>query len=228
LDKLVAGVLMHLFARPELRVGVVGHRLNQLPEAIRPSLQETIGRLFAVIELVGAEAGAGRFTLLSALAEGTDRYAANAALARGWALESPLPFSVKRYEKDFSERASKLEFRALMKKARKVSPHPQNDGDDDAGYGGVGARIASHCHVLLAVWNGAAAKGPGGTAHVIALALGAGAPVLWLSLSSRTPTRLLPPAKKAARRGDLDKDLRRGLLERFAVVEAPDELTVDV
>ncbi len=219
---------MHLFARPELRVGAVGHRFNQLPEAIRPSLQDTIGRLLGVIELVGEDSGAGRFALLSALAEGTDRYAAQAALARGWALEAPLPFSVKRYEKDFGERASKSEFRALMKKARKVSSHPENDGDDDAGYGGVGRLIASQCHVMLAVWNGAAAKGPGGTAHVMSLTLAAGAPVVWVSLTGRTPTNLLLPAKKAARRHDLDKALRRGLQERFAVAGAPAELTVDV
>jgi hypothetical protein len=217
---------MHLFARPELKVGAVGHRLNQLPEAARPRIRDTIGRLLGVIEEIGHGAGAGRFTMLSALAEGTDRYAADAALVRGWALEAPLPFSVKRYERDFGGKASVKEFRTLMKAARKVQPHPENDADDDAGYGGVGALIAQQCHLLLAVWSGAAAKGPGGTGHVIALALAAGAPVLWLGVEANAPTRLLAPIKQIARKHDLDRALRKALAARFQMAEHPPQLSV--
>lgn len=217
---------MHLFARPELKIGAVGHRLNQLPEAARPRIRDTIGRLLGVIEEVGDTAGAGRFTLFSALAEGTDRYGAEAALARGWALEAPLPFSVKRYERDFGDKASVKEFRALLKAARKVHPHPENDADDDAGYGGVGALIAQQCHLLLAVWSGAAAKGPGGTGHVIALALAAGAPVLWLGVEANAPTRLLAPIKQIARKHDLDRALRKALAARFQMAEHPPQLSV--
>jgi hypothetical protein len=217
---------MHLFGRPELRVGVVGHRLNQLPEATRPQLVTTIARLLGVIEEVGEEAGAGRFAMISALAEGTDRFAADAALKRGWALEAPLPFSKKRYERDFGDKASVKEFRALVKAARSVTPHPKNDGDDDAGYGGVGAYIASHCQLMIAVWNGAAAKGPGGTAHVIALALAAGAPVLLLGIERNAPTRLLTPEKKAPRKDDLVKAMTKELGVRFEKAVRPAELSV--
>ncbi|MEJ0024298.1 MAG: hypothetical protein WDN76_13520 [Alphaproteobacteria bacterium] len=51
---------MHLFARPELRVGIVGHRLNQLPEAARPRLRATIAGVLGVMEEIGEAAGAGR------------------------------------------------------------------------------------------------------------------------------------------------------------------------
>jgi hypothetical protein len=217
---------MHLFGRPELRVGVVGHRLNQLPEAARPRLATTISRLLGVIEEIGEQAGARRFAMISALAEGTDRYAADAALQRHWSLDAPLPFSVRRYERDFADKASVKEFRALMKAARTVTPHPQNDRDDDAGYGGVGAHIAAHCHLLIAVWNGAAAKGPGGTADVIARALAAGAPVLWLGVERSAPTLLLTPDKKAQRKDDLAKALVKYLSVRFESAARPAQLSV--
>lgn len=217
---------MHLFARPELRIGAVGHRLNQLPAAARPRISDTIGKLLGVIEEIGRDAGAGRFLMLSALAEGADRYVAQAALARGWALEAPLPFSIKRYERDFADKASVKEFRALMRAARKVEPHPENDGDDDAGYGGVGAAIAARCDLLLAVWNGAPSKGPGGTADVIARALAGGAPVLWLGVERDARTALLPPPKKTARKGDVDNALRKALAKRFEMVAPPAELSV--
>lgn len=218
---------MHVLARPELHVGVTGHRLNQLPEKARPRIRDAVARLLGVIEEVGESAGAGRFTLVSALAEGADRYAAHAALARRWALEAPLPFSVKRYEKDFATRASVNEFRALMKAARLVEPHGEHDGDDDRGYGGVGEIVAAQSQVLIALWNGAPPRGPGGTADVIRLALAAGAAVLWLAPDPRTPTRLLSPAPKAARKDELDRAMRRALAERFARVAAPAELAVN-
>ncbi|MEJ0024299.1 MAG: hypothetical protein WDN76_13525 [Alphaproteobacteria bacterium] len=91
-----------------------------------------------------------------------------------------------------------------------------------------GAYIAAHCHVLIAVWNGAVAKGPGGTAHVISLALAAGAPVLWLGIENNAPTRLLSPEKKRALKGDLAKALRKELAVRFEAAPWPQELSVRV
>jgi hypothetical protein len=91
---------------------VTGHRLNQLPEAERPRIQRDIVAALQAIEDAAREAagGAARCVLHSAIAEGADRFAADAALARGWRLVTPLPFEPERYEQDFPDEESKEHF----------------------------------------------------------------------------------------------------------------------
>lgn len=214
---------MGLFSSRELSVGAVGHRPNLLPQNLRADVAARQAAALEAIEKAGTEAGAKKFVLISALAEGADRYAAEAALARHWALESPLPFSVKRYERDFDEKASVKQFRALKKKARKVHPMPENDDNERAAYAAVGRAIADSCEVLLCVWNGDAAKGPGGTAHVVALTLAQGKPVVWLGVQPGA-ARVILPTKKAAQKGKSAGALREALAEAFEATMPPDTL----
>lgn len=214
---------MGLFSSRELAVGAVGHRPNLIPEKLRADVAARQATALGAIEKAGHESGAKKFVLISALAEGADRYAAEAALARHWALESPLPFSVKRYEKDFDEKASVKQFRALKKKARKVHPMPENDDNERAAYGAVGRAVADASDVVLCVWNGEAAKGPGGTAHVVALALAQGKPVVWLGVQPG-PAHLISPTKKAAAKGKSAAALREALAAAFEPVLPPETL----
>jgi hypothetical protein len=214
---------MPLFSSRELAIGAVGHRPNLLPANTRAGVAARQAAALGVIEKIGLDTGAKRFVLISALAEGADRYAAEAALARHWALEAPLPFSVKRYEEDFDEKASVKQFRALKKKARKVHPTPENDDNERAAYGAVGRAVADASDVVLCVWNGEAAKGPGGTAHVVALALAQGKPVVWLGVQDG-PARVILPTKKAAVKGKSAAALREGLAEAFEATMPPETL----
>lgn len=148
-------------ARLTLRVGVTGHRAGALADVDRGALA---GAVAAVLEaLRGAvEEGEGdgpspRVRLVSPLAEGADRIAAHAALARGIDLQCPLPFSREEYERDFDGEASVAEFRALLARASAVL---ELDGDraTDAGrldaYHEVGRATLDHADILLAVWDG--------------------------------------------------------------------------
>ena len=184
--------------RNGFRVAVSGHRLNQLPEESRPALQALIADALAALESSAKEAGIkAPLILVSALAEGADRFAAHAAKAKGWGMESPLPFLIPRYEKDFADAASITEFQSLLKAADLVAPI---DGEAliTAGAGGaapyaaVGEALLQDADALLAVWNGAPKKGPGGTAEVLENALAAQLCVVWLAPDASRMRLLLP------------------------------------
>lgn len=173
-----------------LTIGVTGHRLNQLSPEDLPALTAAIDDILGVCE--GSVPGPAGWTLISALAEGTDRIAARAALARGWRLDAPLPFARSRYIEDFETEASRAEFRALCAAAEEVSiaPDPGENGD---GYTAAGRSIVARSDALIAVWKGAAPAGPGGTAHVISDMLATGGGVVWINPSERLRLSVLLP-----------------------------------
>lgn len=218
---------MSLFDRRRVRVGVTGHRLNQLPEAGHPAVKAAIDEGLAGISSAAREAGHGysKLALVSALAEGADRIAAHAALSRRWRLISPLPFKQKRYEEDFPDPASVQEFRALYRRA--VHRHEidgealQADGEGGAApYAAVGKAIVAESDLLLAVWNGQPPKGPGGTAEVCARALEKGAPVLWIDADGHGPKLILPDARPPQARSFRAR-FWQGLAQRFEKTERP-------
>jgi hypothetical protein len=217
------------FSSPRVALGVTGHRLNQLPEAGHPRVRAAIEAALAGVATAAGLAGHGhsKLLLISALAEGADRIAAQAALARHWRMASPLPFKRARYEEDFPDSVD--EFRALYRRA--IARH-EIDGErlaaaqgiSAAGYAAVGREIASHCTVLLAVWNGKPPKGPGGTAEVCALALQKGAPVLWIDADGNGPKLILPTAKPWP--GSFRARLLQALRAQFEQTAQPCEMRV--
>ena len=225
---MVAGHLDALFSylHGPIRVAVAGHRLNQLPEEAIPRVKAAMAAALDSIQAAGREAThkGAKFVLMSALAEGADRIAADAALARGWSLVAPLPFSISRYEKDFADPASVAHFQALVKQADKVKPAPKNDANADAGYTAVGKAIAKGADIGVIVWNGEGAKGEGGTADVGARMLDAGAPLIWIGVAERQRSKLLLPDDSDARRGSRALYLRGALAARFEKADRPDSL----
>lgn len=211
------------FGKREIAIGAVGHRPNLLPESVREDVRLRQTRVLDEIERVGRAAGFNRFVLYSALAEGADRYAAKAAVEKHWALETPLPFSVQRYEQDFADKNSVKEFRELKKRSRAVMPLQQHDANPEAGYAAVGSTIAGETALLTCVWNGDAPKGRGGTAHVAALALAQGKLVIWIPVASGAEPKLILPSKKI--RGPKDSArMIKALKNAYPVVEAPETL----
>lgn len=218
---------------PRLRVAVTGHRLNQLPSERRDAVRTAIGAALAAIGEAAAQAGHGytKLTLLSALAEGADRYAAQAALALGWRLEAALPFKIERYLADFADAASRAEFKALLAAARRVfeidgeALEPGGAGEA-APYAAVGDALVLGADVLIAVWNGQPPKGPGGTAEVCAKALDKGAPVVWLPPDAAGPARLVIPTQRPPRSRSFRERLRAALAERFPRTPRPAEMAL--
>jgi len=157
-----------------LILAVTGHR-DVYPDDV-PILKAKIGEL---IDELHATYPDTPLRLLSALAEGADRIAAQVALDQGLELMAPLPMSAAEYEKDFPE--SIIEFRQLLAEAENsggvyVLPLAPGNNDQDIRHYGterdrqyeqVGKYLAQQCHILLALWDGIASEKIGGTAHTI-------------------------------------------------------------
>jgi hypothetical protein len=182
-----------------LRVGVVGHRPNRLPEDLGPlrvkvrQILETIQRAAKGFEKSQpysySDAGL-TLRVVSPLAEGVDRLVAGAALALGFELQCPMPFPQAEYEQDFkpprsSSADSGTEFRALLEEGERIGSvvRFECDGtrdDEAAAYAATGRIVLNQSDVLIAVWDGQAARGRGGTVDMMREAIGYRIPVLWI------------------------------------------------
>lgn len=211
-----------------LIVAVTGHRLNQLPEPGRARIEREITRCLDEAEKAVriATDEPARCILHSAIAEGADRYAADAALARGWRLVTPLPFSAERYEEDFSDPQSKEHYQRLLWASRRVLPVSEEYAKQGgaAPYAAVGRALIEKADLLLCVWNGLPPKGPGGTSEVAALMLEKGGLVLWIPAQGG-PTRLVAPAP-LPRAGTFRRKLHEALLQTFDRAARPPEMRV--
>ena len=167
--------------------------------------------------------------LHSAIAEGADRYAADAALARGWRLVAPLPFSAERYEEDFAAAESKEHFQRLLWAARRVSPVDSDQvarlgAGAAAPYAAVGRALIEKADLLVCVWNGLPPKGPGGTSEVAALMLERGGLVLWIQVR-QAGVKLVAPAP-LPRAGSFRRKLHEALALKYERIARPEEMRV--
>jgi metal-dependent amidase/aminoacylase/carboxypeptidase family protein len=217
-------------AKKPIVIAVTGHRLNQLPEAERPRIARDVARCVEQIGEAAAESfGAHQpIALASGVAEGADRYAADAALKLGWALWTPLPFSIDRFEKDFSDQASIDAFHGYLKRADRVWSMTEEQaaaagGGDAAPYAAVARELARIAHVVIAVWSGKPPAGPGGTAEVGAFALQVGTPVLWTPTQASHAPRLIWP-KPLPKKGSVKRLFCEALALRYDRIEKPEAL----
>ncbi len=115
--------------RLAFRVGITGARPNRLAPDVIPRLQKHLQTVLRRVRdtVVSAAADSGTrgayaegtplLRLLSPLAEGSDRMAAEAALELGYQLEAALPFPVTQYKDDFP--ATVTRFRPFLGKPGK-------------------------------------------------------------------------------------------------------------
>ena len=185
-----------------LALGVVGHRPNRLPEA---ALAKVSGDIAAVLDAIVAVAGAVHdryheyfradaplLSLVDAIAEGADRMVAEAALARGFVLDAPLPFSVDEYENDFATEPPRHHYRALLAKARNVLELPGERVAHSQAYERVGMTILGLSDLMLAVWDGAPAAGKGGTTAMVMTAIHSGQqPIIYVDATGKSPPKVI-------------------------------------
>lgn len=152
-----------------LAIGVTGHR--DLVDVELPVLRARIAEL---LDYLGREFPGLPLKALSSLAEGADRWFAEAALERGIPLVAVLPMPVAEYEKDFIEPASREQFRQLLARSEVMElapvrglPPPDTEAGREGRYAGAGVFIASHCQVLVALWDGKPPVLRGGTADIV-------------------------------------------------------------
>ena len=144
--------------------GVSGHR-DIVPSDV-PLLREEIERVFSRFR--AARPGVP-FQLLTPLAEGADRLAAEVALSLQIKLLVPLPMAQEEYERDFPKPSSLAEFRRLLAAAESSWEISSSDGTGQTRteqYAAVGEYIARKRHILLLLWDGRENDKVGGTAWV--------------------------------------------------------------
>ena len=155
-----------------LVVGVTSHR--NIPAREVESIRQRVREFFAQLQ---RDFPHTPLVVISALAEGGDRLAAEEALRCGADLIAPLPLPRDLYVSDFADTASRASFDALCEQAHVIelplmpASTPATVAhagvERDRQYAQAGVFIARHCHLLLAIWDGKQSDRLGGTAQVV-------------------------------------------------------------
>jgi hypothetical protein len=154
-------------------VAVTGHR-DLLPSEL-PRIRELVRSFLCRLRDAYPDR---QVTIMCGLAEGADRLVADEALALGLPLTVPLPMGRRLYVTDFATDESRAEFDRLCAAAVDVFELPITPGNTPASiadsgpnrsrqYAQLGVFLCSHCHVLLALWDGKPSDQLGGTAQVV-------------------------------------------------------------
>lgn len=184
-----------------LAVGITGHRLDRIGALDQPSMQAAI---VALLSLVQSSAGAvasryendfatpqANLRLVSALANGADTSAAEAALDAGWRLDAVLPFERDEYAHDFADYETREKFETLLASAAATFALEGDRANADAAYEAAGRVVLDQSDILLALWDGDVGRGRGGTARVVAEAVSRHIPVVHIDLNGQKPPVLL-------------------------------------
>ena len=112
---------------------------------------------------------------ISSLAMGADQLFAQLALARGAALYVVIPS--ENYETTFATKPHLQQYQQLLQQATTTETMPFAQ-PSEASFLAAGKRVADLSDLLLAIWDGQAAQGKGGTADIVAYARQQGTPVV--------------------------------------------------
>ena len=148
-------------------IGVTGHRdlreqdLSILRKLVHDELEKLMNR-YPHSPLI----------MLNSLAQGADLLCAEIASELGIELKCPLPMAIDEYRRDFSgDDIGRFELMLTKAKVVFVAPWTERAQDTvnrDFHYRQAGIYIATHSHVLLALWDGSPAKPDGcGTAETV-------------------------------------------------------------
>jgi hypothetical protein len=220
-----------------LRVGVTGHRpdptkrptpdIAQLRRVISEVLKiildsangvaDVSDGVFARVKGEEAQRVDRRLRIISALAAGADQWLADEAIKLGYELQSPLPFAREEYRKDFKNSSDAKEFDRLLGRATavleldgKVDHTGRKRSPDPRSYEAVGRAILNQSDILIAIWDGKAGAGPGGTANVVMEGHRRGIPVVWIPWEDPKSGKLgLPNWRLVKYDGELKDDKSR-------------------
>ncbi|KKL46467.1 hypothetical protein LCGC14_2345260, partial [marine sediment metagenome] len=156
-----------------VRIGVTGQLELATGGALRQRLQEALD---AIQERIGPDVC---FELLSPLAEGADRLAAEVVRQRdGALLHVILPLELTDYVGDSPQ--TEDGFRDLLDYAAEIEVVKAEDGETGGVHWAASRYLVDHCDVLLAIWDGRPPAGPGGTSEAVAHARRIGRPLAWI------------------------------------------------
>jgi len=161
-----------------MRIGVTGHQTLGDGAAVawvRAAVNQVLG------EHIGALVG------VSSLAIGADQLFASLAVQRGGVLEVVLPFPEYREHSRFGDAELRC-YDRLVAEAR-VNVLVRDGRSDEEAYLRAGQDVVVRCDLLIAVWDGAPARGLGGTADIVAHARERGRATVVVDPVRRTITR---------------------------------------
>jgi hypothetical protein len=175
-----------------LNVGITGHRAGVLTAPLVRTLRPVVYTVFrqlrdATLQLQHAEDmfdsdTEARLRLHTPLATGADQIAAICARSSGYSVSALLPFEPTEYRKDFSPGDELESFEQALEAADEIVALPGERSDLEAAYVLVGKSLVRTADIIIAIWDGEEARGPGGTAHVVELAIEDGVPVIHIDI----------------------------------------------
>jgi hypothetical protein len=175
-----------------LNVGVTGHRTGALTASLVRTLRPVVYTVFrqlreATLRLQASEpefcsSTAARLSLHTPLATGADQIAAICARSSGYFVRALLPFEPTEYRKDFAVGEELDTFEQALAAADEIVALPGQRSDLESAYVLVGESLVGNADVLIAIWDGEQGRGPGGTAHVVELALRNNVPVIHIDV----------------------------------------------
>ncbi|MGM9471320.1 hypothetical protein ACS5PJ_04895 [Pseudarthrobacter sp. YS3] len=144
-------------------VGITGHQ--SIPDVARQYILDGVREILSMqpTPLVG----------LSSLAAGADQLFAYEVLAAGGDLHAVIPS--KHYEETFSEVDRSCYFK-LRNRATEIKILDYEAPSEEA-FDAAGRTITERCDIMIAIWDGKAARGQGGTGDAVEHARSNGKPV---------------------------------------------------
>lgn len=181
-----------------LCVGITGHRTLETEAAatLARQLERLLVQLADIsLAIHAAHADLYRpappeFYLLTQLAQGADQVAARVGLRRGYRLRTILPMAKDSYLKDFDDDGRRT-FNDLFLRTDSWWTLPPVEGPRSLAYAQAGEATVAQCDILVALWDGKAPRGAGGTADVVDYAARRGVPVIHLHTEDESETALL-------------------------------------
>ena len=223
-----------------LNVGVTGHRAGVLTAPLVRRLRPVVFTVFRQLrdatlriresEDVFCSETAARLCLHTPLATGADQIAAMCARSSGYFVRALLPFEPSEYRKDFALGEEVDTFEQALAAADEIVALPGRRSDDIGAYVLVGESLVQTVDLMIAIWDGEAGRGPGGTAHVVELALQNSVPVIHIDVdrdSDKVRMRALTdddgttPFGTTPRNPQLYSRVLRGALKLGPIVDVP-------
>lgn len=158
-----------------MKIGVTGHQAREGIDWtwVQRSLRAELAKLPHLAEAY------------SSLAAGTDQVFAETALSLHIPVVAVIPLND--YEKYF-EGENLAKYRQLLGRCKRVSLDWK--GDEERAFFEAGKFIVKGCDVLMAVWDGEAAEGLGGTGDVVGFARKSGKGIVHLNPIEQTIERI--------------------------------------
>ncbi len=169
-----------------IRLGVIGHRqLDEDDPQLVAAVRTQVARIAGLVE--ATDFTAVKLSVATALAEGGDRIVTRAVRDHdpGARIEVVLPLEDDEYAfaQGFADDpARRAAFDELVEQAwsKHVLTGPWTKVDATVGYEAVGRHIVWRCDILVALWDGKAQRGRGGTAPTLLAAAEFGKPCVWI------------------------------------------------